>query len=87
MWFQAVEKTDCHRLPECLSYYIKHDGSVSSGSKFKLIRHHYILFRKGLHKGPLLSAALTVNNVIHGFIKKYKYKRYLESEEKQDVPV
>lgn len=47
MWLQAVEKTKCYRIPECLSYYIKHDNSISSGSKLKLIKWHYILFRDG----------------------------------------
>lgn len=85
MWFQAVEKTDCHRLPECLSYYIKHDGSVSSGSKLRLIKHHYFLFRKGLHKGAILSAVLTANNLVHGVIKKYRYKKYTEAENENDI--
>lgn len=74
MWLQAVEKVNCYRLPECLSYYIKHDGSVSSGSKFKLIKWHYLLFRKGLRKDPFVSAILTLNNLVHGVIKKIKYK-------------
>ena len=45
MWLKIIEKAPCYRLPECLSYYIKHDGSISSGSKWKLIKHHYILWR------------------------------------------
>lgn len=76
MWFQAVEKTDCYRLPECLSYYIKHDNSISSGSKLKLIKHHYIMFRKALGKGKIASVVLTMNNMFFGVIKKMKYKQY-----------
>lgn len=75
MWLQAIEKSNAYRLPECLSYYIKHDDSISGGSKAKLIKWHYILFRKGLNKSPLVSAVLTVNNVIHGVMKKLFYKR------------
>ncbi len=77
MWLQAVEKTKCYRLPECLSYYIKHEDSVSSGSKLKLIKWHYILFRKGLHKSVPVSVILTVNNLVHGVIKKLKYKEQI----------
>lgn len=77
MWFKAVEKTKCYRLPECLSYYCKRNNSISSGSKLKLIKHHYIMFRKALHKGKLLSAVLTVNNLFHGVIKKIKYKKHV----------
>lgn len=75
MWLRAVEKVDCYRLPECLSYYIKHEGSVSSGSKWKLIKWHYLLFRLGLKRGVLSSAVLTGNNLIHGVIKKCKYRK------------
>lgn len=75
MWFQAIEKSPCYRFPECLSYYIKHDGSISSGSKWKLIKWHYVLFRKGLDKNPVSASILTVNNLIHGVLKKIKYKK------------
>ena len=74
MWFQAVKKTRCYRFPGCYSFYIKHEGSVSSGKKWKLIKYHYILFRKGLSKGPILSAILTFNNLVHGVLKKYIYR-------------
>ena len=79
MWLQAIEKTDFYRFPECLSYYIKHDGSVSSGSKVKLIKWHYLLFRKGLNMNPVTSSCLTINNLFHGVIKKYKYREYVSS--------
>lgn len=81
MWLQAVEKTNCYRLSECLSYYIKHDNSISSGSKLKLIKWHYILFHDGLHKNSLLSFALTINNLFHGVIKKIKYRIKVKEDE------
>lgn len=74
MWLQAVERVKCHRFPKCLSCYIKHDGSVSSGSKWKLIKWHYILFRKGLKKSIPVSCILTFNNLVHGVVKKIKYR-------------
>lgn len=74
MWLQVVNKVECYRYPECLSYYIKHDGSISSGSKIKLIKWHYILFRQGLNKGPVISSVFTLNNLVHGVIKKLKYR-------------
>ena len=74
MWLQAIEKCKAYRLPECLSYYIKHDGSVSSGSKMKLVKWHYKLFREGLGKNPVISGILTVNNLVHGVWKKIHYK-------------
>ena len=49
MWLLAVNNVNCYRFPECLSYYIKHSGSISSGNKIKLIKWHYLLFSDYLH--------------------------------------
>ncbi len=78
MWFKIIEKTPCYRLPECLSYYIKHDDSISGGSKIKLIKYHYIMYRKALNKGRLVSTILTINNLFFGVIKKVIYKESLK---------
>lgn len=75
MWLQAIEKSNCYRFPECLSYYIKHEGSVSSGSKLKLIKWHYILYKKGLHKNKFTSVILTIRNLFFGVLKKIIYKK------------
>lgn len=75
MWLRVVEKAKCYRLPQCLSYYIKHEGSLASGSKLKLIKRHYILFRVGMGKGTFMSLILTVNNLFWGVLKKLFYKK------------
>lgn len=75
MWLQIIEKSNAYRLPECLSAYIKHENSVSSGSKLKLIKWHYLLFRVGLKKSAVSSMLLTINNLFHGVIKKIKYRK------------
>ena len=75
MWLKIIEKSPCYRLPDCLSCYIKHDGSISSGSKLKLIKHHYILWRVAEHKNPFSACVLTVRNLFWGTIKKLKYKQ------------
>lgn len=75
IWLKAIEKSNAYRLPECLSYYIKHEGSVSSGSKIKLIKWHYLLFKEGLGKSTVLSVLLTANNLVHGAWKKIFYKK------------
>lgn len=80
MWFQVIEKTPCYRLPECLSYYYKHDNSISSGSKIKLIKHHYIMYRKALGKTKVVSVLLTLNNLVWGVIKKIMYKKKLNKK-------
>ena len=78
MWLKAIEKSNAYRLPECLSFYMKHDGSVSSGSKFKLIKWHYLLFKKGMDKNIFSAIFLTGNNLVHGVIKKVVYKQRID---------
>lgn len=80
MWLQIIKKTPCYRLPECLSFYIKHDGSVSSGSKFKLIRHLYIMWRVAEHRSVVASAILTVRNLFFGVWKKLRYKERINDD-------
>lgn len=74
MWLKIIKKADCYRLSECLSNYIKHDGSISSGSKWRLIKHHYIMWRVAEKKNPINSVFLTFRNLLWGVIKKIKYK-------------
>ena len=74
MWLEVIKKSNAYRLPECLSYYIKHDDSISSGKKVNLIKWHYILFRDGLDMSIVISIVLTLNNLIHGVWKKLCYK-------------
>ena len=74
MWLRIIEKTPAYRFPECLSYYIKHEGSISSGSKLKLIKHHYILWRVAEKKNPISAVLLTLRNLFWGVIKKIVYR-------------
>ena len=80
MWLKIVKKAPCYRLPECLSYYIKHEGSISSGSKWKLIKHHYIMWRVAEHKNPVSAWILTARNLFFGVIKKIRYKKKLKGD-------
>lgn len=81
MWLKIIESANCYRLPECLSYYIKHDGSVSSGNKWRLIKHHYILWRVAEGKNPVAACVLTVRNLFWGVIKKIIYREHMREEE------
>ena len=78
MWLKIIKKAPCYRYPNCLSSYIKHEGSISSGSKLKLIKHHYIMWRVAEKKNPISSTVLTVRNLFWGTIKKLKYKEYVK---------
>jgi len=78
MWLKIIQKADCYRLPECLSYYVKHENSISSGSKWKLIKHHYILFRKADGRNCVVSALFTIRNLFFGVLKKVYYREKVE---------
>lgn len=80
MWLKIIKKANCYRLPECLSSYIKHEGSISSGSKLKLIKHHYILWHVAEHKSPVAAWVLTFRNLFWGTIKKIVYKKKINVE-------
>lgn len=74
MWFHVVDKFLCYRMPECLSFYIKHEGSVSSVSKWELTKWYYKMYRLELKKGRVLAALCTMNNLAHGPVKKLYYR-------------
>lgn len=81
MWFEIIKKTPAYRLPECLSYYFRHENSISSGNKLKLIKYHYVLYKKGLKKNAFISGILTINNLFWGVIKKIIYKKGVDKYE------
>lgn len=75
MWIKILKNVTAYRYPKCLSYYIKHDGSTSSGSKIKLIKWHYLLFKKACGYSASLSIIYTLGNLWFGFWKKIVYKK------------
>lgn len=74
MWLKIIEKANCYRYPEVLSIYCKRENSISSGSKLKLIKHHYIMFRKACGLSVLSSLLHTVWNLMWGVHKKLYYR-------------
>lgn len=85
MWLKAVKKTKCYRLGRCLSVYCKREGSISSGSKLKLIKHHYYLFRKAQNENVALSIINTTRNLVFGAIKKTRNKEPLPEYAKRFI--
>ena len=73
MWLKCIKKTECVFLNEDLSYYRLRNGSISHGSKWKLIKHHYLLYRIGENKGIISSAFSTIRNLLWGAYKKIRY--------------
>ena len=81
MWLKIIEKENAYRLAECLAIYNKHSNSISR-NKMKLIKYHYILFRRGLNKKIFIAIILTINNLFWGSLKKIFYKKKIKNKEK-----
>ncbi len=73
LWLKLSERADCYYLHETLSKYRKRKSSISSGSKIKLVKYHYRLF-KSLYKLSNFRAALcATRNVLFYIFKRFKY--------------
>ncbi len=75
LWIKISRKTDCHLLDENLAKYRRHPKSLSRRSYLKLIKWHYILFRKTENKNVISSLILTLGNLIFGTYKKIFYRK------------
>lgn len=75
MWLKALKNVTAYRFPKLLSYYVRHQNSISSGSKLKLIKWHYRLFKNECGYNGFHSVLLTIGNLWHGFWKKIIYKK------------
>ena len=75
LWIKISQKTNCYLLNENLAKYRRRPKSLSSRSYFKLIKWHYLLFRKSEEKNIISSITLTINNIFFGVIKKIIYRK------------
>ena len=62
-----------------MSYYIRHEGSISTVPIRKLIKYHYQLFHNVLGHSAFVSVFMVFNNLFHGFIKKNFYKKKIKN--------
>lgn len=70
IWLRAIEKADCYYLDETLGVHRKRKGSISSSKKSVLMKHFYILYRKGEHMNPVHAGIRTARNLFFGAFKK-----------------
>lgn len=76
MWLCIIKHTKCLRLKKILANYRKaRDGSISSDNITKLIKSHYILYRKSEGFGVFLSTFCCIINLLYGTIKKISYRK------------
>ena len=70
MWLKVIKKCDFFSMKEVLAGYRIRSGSISHDKFLKLIKSHYILFRKGERLSILQSIFLVCCNLLFGIIKK-----------------
>lgn len=75
LWIKVSKKTNCHLLEENLAKYRRHSNSLSSQSYLKLVKWHYLLFRKSENKNVISSLLLTLVNLICGTYKKIFFRK------------
>jgi len=73
IWLKAIEKADCYYLDETLGVHRKRKGSISNAKKSVLMKHFYILYRKGEHMDPVRASIRTARNLFFGMLKKKLY--------------
>ena len=74
LWIKIAKKLNCYLLNENLAKYRRHNNSLTSQSYFKLIKWHYLMFRKSENRNVVSSFVLTLGNLIFGTYKKVFYR-------------
>lgn len=86
LWFKILEKCDKGiLLDEVLALYRVSNNSLSSGSKIKLLKYHYRLYRINMQFNPIKSIFYTMTNVLVYFSNKKKREiAVIEENNKND---
>ena len=84
MWLKTLKNNTAYRYPKLLSYYVKHQNSVSSGNKLKLIKWHFRLFKDECGYNGFQSTVLTIGNLWYGFWKKIIYRTRIKEKKCDD---
>jgi glycosyltransferase involved in cell wall biosynthesis len=78
LWLKVVKHANCYLYPEVLAHYRVRKNSLSNTSYFRLIRHHFLLWRKSENNSISLSIFRTINNLFFGVIKKIFYEKKIK---------
>ena len=74
MWLKVCKSAECYLLDEYLAQYRKgRNGSISTQRLYKLVKWHYILFKKSERLNSVQSVYNTMRNLLFGFYKKMRY--------------
>jgi hypothetical protein len=75
LWIKISRMTNCYLLNENLAKYRRHSNSLSNRSYVKLIKWHYLMFRKAENKNIFSALFFTLVNIIFGTYKKIFYRK------------
>ena len=75
LWIKIAKNLNCYLLDENLAKYRRHNNSLTSQSYFKLIKWHYLMFRKSENKNIFSALFFTLGNIIFGTYKKIFYRK------------
>ena len=74
MWLLLSKKAPCYLLNESLGFYRRHEtGSISSGKKSSLFKHHISLYKILYGFGSIRAFLYALRNVCFYFYKRVKY--------------
>jgi glycosyltransferase involved in cell wall biosynthesis len=64
LWIQLLKKTDAaYRIKKKLTIYLQRKDSIS-GSKFKMVKYHWFIYRRFLRHGLFKSLFLLFSNIV-----------------------
>ena len=78
MWLKVVNKANCYYLNEVLAKYRIREHSISHDKLLRLIKSHYMVFRVGEKKNPIISGLLMCVNMCFGIIKKIVFEKNIK---------
>ncbi len=78
LWIKLSEKADCWSFPIVLAYHRNRDGSISSGKKSKLLKHHKFLFQELYGFGRLKASVYALRNVFYYIVRKMVYLKRIK---------
>lgn len=80
LWLKLSEKSKCYLLDDTLAIYRKRSAGISSGSKFKLIKYHKIVFEKLYGYSSFRSFLCALRNVFFYIFKNMFYRAKVKKE-------
>ena len=87
LWCRLLKKSKVgYKYNDVLSYYRKNENSISSGSKFGLIKYHFQMHREVNDFNIVISTVLTMCNIInYGFNRFLRLKKMNKTDYKATI--